>query len=144
MIPEPECFNILLRQKSFTNFIMVNSLGQTVLKAVKFNGQLRIGAKEIQNMSANGVLPAKFETGELSSAQRAPEFFFVFGLMTAKLTGDLFEAHAARMRLIIEISSSSPRHSPRLARRGRWNAINFFAFIYPVVPQSFFSSEFAS
>jgi hypothetical protein len=144
MIPEPKCFNILLRQKSFTNFIMVNSFGQTMLKAVKFNGQLRIGAVEIQNMSANGMLPAKFETGELSSSQCAPQFFLVFGLMTAKLTGKLFEAPAVRMRMIIEISSSSPRPSPRLAKRGRRNTVNFFAFIYPIVPQSFFSSMLAS
>jgi hypothetical protein len=80
----------------------------------------------------------------LSSSQRPPEFLFLVGLIMTKLTGNLFEAHFVRMRMIIEISSSSPRPSPRLARRGRRNTVNFFAFIYPIASQSFFSSEFAS
>ncbi len=67
MIPEPQRFNILLSQKFFTHFIPVNSFGQTVLKAIQFNSQLRIGAIEIQNVSANRVLPSEFETSEASS-----------------------------------------------------------------------------
>jgi len=62
----------------------MDSFGQTVLKAVKLHRQFRIGTIEIQNVSANRVLPSKFETGELSSAQRPPEFFFLVGLVAAK------------------------------------------------------------
>ena len=144
MIPEPKRFNVLLRQKSFANFITVNSSGQTVLKTIQFNGQFCIGAIEIQNMSANGVLPSEFETGEASPAQCPPELLFFVGLIAAKLAGDWFEVHVGRMRKIIEISSSSPRPSPRLARRGRRNAANSFVPIPSLASQSFFSSESAS
>ncbi len=90
MIPEPKRFNALCDQKFFADFVTVNSFRQAVLKSIKFNGQLRIGAIEIQNMSSNGMLPAKFETGEASSAQRPPELLFLIGLITTKLAGDWF------------------------------------------------------
>ena len=118
MIPEPKGFNALLRQKFFPRFIPLNSFRQTMLKAVGFDIQLRVSAVKIQDMSANGVLPAKFEAGELSSSQCPPKLFFFIGLVAAQLAGDLFEAHAGRMQVAEKNSSSSPRPSPRLARRG--------------------------
>ena len=68
MIPEPKGFNALPRQTSFLRFIPLNSFRQTVLKAVEFDIQLRVHAVKLQDMSANDVLPAKCEAGELSSA----------------------------------------------------------------------------
>ena len=118
MIPEPKGFNALLRQKFFPRFIPLNSFRQTMLKAVEFDIQLRVSAVKIQDMSANYVLTAKFEAGKLPSSQCPPKFFFFIGLVAAKLAGDLFEAHAGRMQVAGKNSSSSPRPSPRLARRG--------------------------
>ena len=118
MIPEPEGLNALLRQKFFPRFIPLNSFRQTMLKAVEFDIQLRISAVKIQDMSASCVLPAKFEAGELPSSQRPPKLFFFIGLVAAQPAGDLFEAHAGRMQAAVKNSSSSPRPSPRLARRG--------------------------
>ena len=118
MIPEPKGFDALFRQKFFPRFIPLNSFRQTVLKAVEFDIQLRVSAVKIQDMSANGVLPSKFEAGKLSSSQCPPKLFFFIGLVAAQLAGDLFEAHAGRMQVAGKNSSSSPRPSPRLARRG--------------------------
>jgi len=118
MIPEPKRFYALLHQNFFPRFISLNSLRQTMLKAVEFDIELRLGAIEIQNVPAHCVLPAKFEAGELSSPQCPPKLFFLISLIAAQLAGDLFEAHAGRMQVPEIISSSSPRPSPRLARRG--------------------------
>jgi hypothetical protein len=118
MIPESKGFNALLRQKFFPRFISLNSFRQTVLKTVEFDRQFRVSTIKIQDLSANGVLPSKLETGELSSSQCPPKFFFAVSLFAAKFTGDLFEAHAGRMQVAGKNSSSSPRLSPRLARRG--------------------------
>ena len=99
MIPELKGFNALLRQKFFPRFIPLNSFRQTMLKAVEFDIQLRVSAVKIQDMSANCVLPSKFEAGELSSSQCPPKFFFFIGLVAAQLAGDLFEAHTGRMQV---------------------------------------------
>ena len=118
VIPKPECFNALLCQKLFPCFIPLNSLRQTMLKAVEFDIQLRVGAVKIQDMSTHHVLSAKFESRELSSSQCPPKLFFFISLAAPKLAGDLFETHAGMMQVVGKISSSSPRPSPRLARRG--------------------------
>jgi hypothetical protein len=54
----------------------------------------------------------------LSSSQCPPKLFFFISLIAAQLAGGLFEAHAGRMQVSGKISSSSPRPSPRWARRG--------------------------
>ena len=113
MVPEPEGFDALLRQKFFAGFVPLNSSRQAVLKAVQFDIQLRVCAVKIQDMSAKCVLPAKFEAGELASSQCLPKFFFLVCLRATKIAGDLFEAHAGRMRIVGKNSSSSPRPSPR-------------------------------
>ena len=77
MIPEPKRFYALLHQKFFPRFISLDSFRQTMLKAVEFDIELRLGAIEIQNVPAHCVLPAKFETGELSSPQCPPKLFFL-------------------------------------------------------------------
>ncbi len=118
MIPESKGFNTLLRQKFFPRFIPLDAFRRTVLKAVEFDIQLRVRAVTIQNVSTNGMLPAKLEASELSSSQGSPKFFFFVGLMVAEFAGDLCEAHAGRMRVAEKNSSSSPRPSPRLAKRG--------------------------
>ena len=89
----------MLRQTFFPRFIPLNSFHQTVLKTVEFNIQLRVGTIKIQDMSANGMLPAKFEAGKLPFSQDLPKFCFLVGLSAAKFAGNLFEAHAGRMRI---------------------------------------------
>jgi hypothetical protein len=143
MIPKPQRDNVLLFQKSFTQFIMLHSFRQTVLKAIQFDSQLCIGAIKIQNVAINDVLPAEFETGETSPAQRPPEFLFLVGLIATKLAGDWFEAHGERMRLSIKISSPlTPALSP--FGRGEGEDSRNVKSTVTIRPQSFFSSEFAS
>ena len=99
MIPEAKSFDALLRQKFLTRFIALNSAGQTVLKTVELDIQLRGGAVKIQNVAANRVLPAKFEAGELASSQCPPKFLFPGSLLAAKFAGDLLETHHGSMRV---------------------------------------------
>jgi len=75
MIPETQCLDALLHQEFFTRFISLNAFRQTVLKTIQFDSQLCVGAVKIQNVLANCVLPAKFETSELPASQCPPEFF---------------------------------------------------------------------
>ena len=98
MIPKSQSFDVMPRQKLFSRLVKVNAFRQTVLKAVKFNRQFCIGAIEIQNVSANRVLPAKFETRETASAQCAPKLFFFVSLTAAKPAGDVIQAHVERMK----------------------------------------------
>ncbi len=72
MIPETKSLNTLLREKFLSRRIALNCLRQTVLKAVKFDIQLGVGAIEIQNMPADRVLAAEFEAGEAAPAQCPP------------------------------------------------------------------------
>ncbi len=118
MIPKPESFDALFCQIFFAPFVALNSSGQTMLKTIKFNIQLRVRTVKIQNMSPNHMLPAKFESGKSSPAQCLPESLLLVGLSAAKLTSDLRKAHMERMHAGWKNSSSSPRPSPRLARRG--------------------------
>ena len=118
MVPEPERFDAAFCQILFARFVALNSFRQTVLKTVKFDVQLRISAIKIQDMSADHVLPPKFETGESPSAQGLPKFSFLVGLSAAKIASNLRKTHTGKMQIIGKNSSSSPRPSPRLARRG--------------------------
>jgi hypothetical protein len=111
MVPETKGLNPLPRQIFFPHLVPLNAFRQTVLKAVEFDIQLRVRAVKIQDMSANHMLPAEFEAGELPSAQCPPKLFFFVGLIAAKQAGDFFEAHADRMQLAGKNSSSSPRQA---------------------------------
>jgi hypothetical protein len=98
MIPKPQCFDTLLLQKVFPGIVTLNFFRQAVLKTIKLDRQFCVSAIKIQNMSANRVLPAKFETGKLPSAQRPPKLLLFVGLIAAKRTGDLLQAHDKRMK----------------------------------------------
>ena len=93
------------RQKLLALLVNANGFGQAMLEAVKLNRQLCIGAIEIQNVPANHVLPAEFETRKRASAQCVPEFFFLVGLVAAKPAGGMFQTHADRMKKPDEKSS---------------------------------------
>jgi hypothetical protein len=97
MIPESKCLNALLRQEFFTRFIPLHSYRQAMLKSIQFDDQFGVRAIKIQNVPADYVLPAKFETGKMPSAQSTPQFFFLVRLIVPKLAGDLFQAHGGRI-----------------------------------------------
>jgi hypothetical protein len=61
MIPESQLFNIPRRQKLFSLFIVLALSRHTVLKAVRFNGQLCCGTIEIEDVFPNSVLAAELE-----------------------------------------------------------------------------------
>jgi hypothetical protein len=80
-IPETQRLDALIREKFFPRRVAPDSFRQTMLKTVQLDGELRVGAVEIQNVIPDRVLAAKF-------------------------AGDLFEAHGGRM--LVAIKNSSP------------------------------------
>jgi hypothetical protein len=93
MIPEPERFDALIRQSLFANRVPFHFFRRTVLKTVKLNRQLRIGAVKIQDASAKPMLPPEFETGKPPPPQRPPKLSFFVGLMAAQFAGYWFQVH---------------------------------------------------
>lgn len=96
----------------------MHTFGMSVLRTVQFHGQLGVRAVEIQDVISDRVLPTEFDTGKTPAAQCPPERLFVVRLIAAQLAGDLLEAHEGMMFFVLEITSPSPRSSPRLAGRG--------------------------
>ena len=119
VIPKPQCRDALLRQEFLACGVTLHSFGMTVLRAIQFHGQLRVGTVEIQNIIPDRMLPAKFETGETPAAQRPPERPFVVRLIATQLTGNLFQAHRGMMLFVWKITSPSPRSSPRFGGERR-------------------------
>ncbi len=87
-----------------------------MLKTVQLDGELRVGAVEIQNVIPDRVLAAEFETGKTPATQRPPKFLLLVCLLAAKFAGDLFEAHDGRM--LVAIKNSSPLTSILSVWRG--------------------------
>ena len=67
MIPEAKRLNALPGQNFFPDIVTLNSFRQSVLKSVEFNVQFCIITIEIQDVCANRVLSAEFETGKTAS-----------------------------------------------------------------------------
>jgi len=108
MVPESNRFNALLREIFFASFVTLDAFKQTVLNTIKLHRQFCVGTIKVQNTIANGVLSAEFETGKSAPAQRPPKLRFLFGLIAAKMAGDLFEAHFGMMMVLRINSSPSP------------------------------------
>ena len=81
---------------------------QTMLKPIKLHRQFCVGIVKIQDAIADGVLPAKLETGKSASTERPPKFLFLIRLIVAKLPGNVFEAHVGMMTVLRNNSSPSP------------------------------------
>jgi hypothetical protein len=113
MIPEAQFLNVLLLQKRAAFLVMLHLFRQTVLKTIQLHIQPGVGAIEIQDVNSLRMLPAKFETGESMTPQRAPEFFFVVRLVGTKLAGGLDRVHAERMR--VARKNSSPARTVSLS-----------------------------
>jgi hypothetical protein len=89
MIPKSQFLNVLFLQKCAALLVVLHLLRDTVLKTVKLDVQPRCRAIEIQEVNSNRMLAAKFESREAMASQRAPELFFLIGLVTTKLAGGL-------------------------------------------------------
>ena len=76
---------------------MLPLIWKTVLATVQFNVQFRLLAKEIQIVSAERMLAAKFVAGETPVAQPAPDKFFHPRFLFAKLAGALDVGHDANL-----------------------------------------------
>ncbi len=88
MIPESQYLDIFFRQLFCASLVLLNFIGQTMMKSVQFNGELCFNAIKIQNVVATRMLSAKFESGKLPIPQRAPQLFFFLGLFVTESAGD--------------------------------------------------------
>ena len=144
-VPETQRLDVLLRQKLFTDGIALQPFRQTMLETVQFHVQPRRRTIEIQNVITHRMLPAKFKTRKPLAAQCPPQIPFRFRLVTTKLARGGDRVHTDRMLVVKKRSSpsphpafshllpigcgegihfdSSPRPSPRWARRGRRRAV---------------------
>jgi hypothetical protein len=82
-IPGTQRLDALIHENIFPRRVAPDSFWQTMLKTVLLDGELCIGAVEIQNVIPDRVLAAKF-------------------------AGDLFEAHGGRMLIAGKNSSTAP------------------------------------
>ena len=87
----------MISQELVARFVLLNSFGEAMLKAIEFDGKLCGGAVKIQYVIAGHVLAAEFEASELSSSQCPPKLLFFFCLIAAQVAGDLLEGHAGMM-----------------------------------------------
>jgi hypothetical protein len=110
-IPETQRLDALIHEKFFPCRVAPDSFRQTMLKTVQLDGELCLGAVEIQNVIPDRVLAAEFETGKTPATQRPPKFLLLIRLLAAKFAGDLFEAHGGRM-LVAEKNSSTALATP--------------------------------
>jgi hypothetical protein len=92
-IPEPQRFDAARFQKRVAFGIVNLPFNKTMLAAVQFNIQIRLQAKEIQIVNANGMLAAPFVAVETAVAQPAPDKFFRPRFVLAKLAGALDIGH---------------------------------------------------
>ena len=70
-----------------------------MLKSIQFDREFCISAIEIENVSGNRMLSAKFEASKSTAAERPPQFFFVLGLITAEIACELAVTHFERMTI---------------------------------------------
>ena len=72
-IPEAQFFDPLFGKKLLALQVALALLGQSVLEPVEFQRKTGRRAEEIQEVEADGMLTAEFETGEASGAQSPPQ-----------------------------------------------------------------------
>jgi hypothetical protein len=72
MIPESQFFNVLAVEELPSRFVLLHLLRQAVVKSVHFNGEPRHRTVEIQDVTSQGMLPTKLESGKSAGAQGPP------------------------------------------------------------------------
>jgi hypothetical protein len=65
-----------------------------MLAAIQLDYQVGLHAREIHDVSTNGMLSSKTKAGQLSITQKSPEFAFGIGRLLAKMPGEAFETRA--------------------------------------------------
>jgi hypothetical protein len=76
VVPKANDADSQITQSPRANVVVSNRGRFIVLPAVRLHGQSLPDAIEIKNVTADWMLPAKFETGKRSTAQDVPEFCF--------------------------------------------------------------------
>jgi hypothetical protein len=92
-VPKPQCFDAARLQKQFALGVVLLPVRKTMLAPVQFNVQGRFLAKEIQIVSAHGMLTAEFVIIETAVAQPTPDKFFRPSLLLAELAGAVNVSH---------------------------------------------------
>jgi hypothetical protein len=87
VIPEAEFFDALRLQKFGSILVTLYVFRQTVLKTVKFHGQLCRRAIEIEIVFAGEMLAAEFEPRKSPGFQSKPQLFFFIRLVAAQQAG---------------------------------------------------------
>jgi hypothetical protein len=80
MIPKPKHVDALLFQEQHSLPVVVYVLRGSVRKAVQLNTKASFRTIKIQSVTANRMLPTKFEAGETTCAESLPDLFLLFGL----------------------------------------------------------------
>ena len=122
IVPEAHFPDAFADEIALPFLITLTLFGQAVMKAIQFDGQLRVGTKEIEIVSAVRMLAAEFEAGEATGAQGAPQLLFLVGLVAPEFAGDRGGIHPDRVSARLERASlrasekstSSPQPSPPL------------------------------
>src|SRR5208282_5879329 len=96
-IPEPQCLDAARLHKLFPLRVMFALVGKAMLATVQFHIQLRFFAKEIQIVTANGMLAAEFVTIESPTSQPGPNRFFRPCFIFAKLAGAFAVGHGVNL-----------------------------------------------
>ena len=88
IVPESDNANIRCLQHMCAFLIVQTLLFIVMPTAIKFNSKTGILAVEIEDISANRMLPAKLEATETASSQNLPKQKFCICLLLAKLPGE--------------------------------------------------------
>ena len=125
-IPETQRLDVLLRQKFFADGIALQPFRQAVLRTVQLHVQPRHRTIEIQKVITRRMLPAKFETGKLMTAQRPPQIPLIIRLIMTKPAGGGDRVHPDRMQIAAKNSSRdvSPHPDPLPVWAGRGKQIH--------------------
>jgi hypothetical protein len=94
IIGEPQCFNALGSKKGIPCLITAFSLGAVVLAAIQSDGQLQIGAVEIEHVGLHEMLTAKFASVHTPATQAGPYQRFGIGGILPELAGKGDEVEA--------------------------------------------------
>ena len=72
MVPEPQNFDALRGEKSFSLFVVFALIGKAVATTIKFHGEFCDRAIEIQEVITTGILTSEFELIKSPVAQQTP------------------------------------------------------------------------
>src|SRR5207244_6627316 len=148
MIPETEHFDALFREKTVSLFILGALVGKAVPTAIKFHGQLRARAAEVEEVDAAGVLAAELEFIETMVTQQTPQALLGVGGFRAELAGGGAGSRCASA--MFAVLWRSPPHPNPLPRWGRGNFARVTVWVpvrclvHGLLPKSFSTFAFTA